>query len=104
LVHGCLTTKNILFDLDHYIQIVDFRARQLEIVESESEEGTQLGRISGERLTPENDFEAFASILFEIVVGRPTNGEASIPANIPTFISTIIQSGLWWRSKPKCSF
>jgi hypothetical protein len=112
LVHGHLTGNNILFDFDHCIQIVDFKPIQLEIgqsenerfTKSESEEGLQLGGFSGEGLTREKDIEAFASILFEVVVGRPANGETSVPANIPTFVSSIIESGLWLKSKSKCSF
>jgi hypothetical protein len=57
-----------------------------------------------ERSTPEKDIEAFASILFEIVVGRPAQDETSVPANIPAFVSKIIESGLWLRSERKCSF
>jgi hypothetical protein len=50
------------------------------------------------------DIEAFASILLEIVVGRPAKGEASVPTGIPAFISEIIETGLWLKFGPKCSF
>jgi serine/threonine protein kinase len=88
LVHGSLTANNILFDSDHCIQIVDFKPIGLEFGKSskESTEKTQLGGFSMERWTPEKDIEAFASILFEIVIGRPAQGETSVPANIPAFI------------------
>jgi serine/threonine protein kinase len=95
LFHGCLTTNNILFDFDHCIHIVDFNPIQFEIATSENEreieDGRQLAGFSRERLTRENDIEAFASILFELVVGRPVNGETSVPANIPTFVLSIIE-------------
>jgi hypothetical protein len=72
LVHGHLTTNNILFDSDHCIQIGDFNPILLEVDESESasEDGTQ------------------------IVFGHRPQGEASIPTNIPDFVSRIIKSGL----------
>jgi hypothetical protein len=53
---------------------------------------TPLGGFSGEGWTPEVDIQAFASILFEIVVGRSVDFETSIPADIPSFVSTIIRS------------
>jgi hypothetical protein len=104
LFHGHLTGNNILFDSDHCIQIVDFRPIRLEIGENENEEGTELGGFSGEGGRPEQDIQAFASILFEIVVGRPATGETSIPANIPAFISMMIRSGLWSKSGLERSF
>jgi serine/threonine protein kinase len=119
LVHGSLTAHNILFDSDHYIHIVDFKPIGLEVgnseidididmdsdsaIEIESQEKTHLGDFSVERWTPEKDIEAFASILFEIVVGRPAQGEISVPAHIPAFVSNIIDSGLWLKSARPCS-
>jgi hypothetical protein len=94
LVHGHLTASNILFDENHDIQMVDFQPILLEVGEMESEDGTQRTGVSGERWTPKMDVHAFALILFEIVVGRPANGEASIPRGIPDFVSMIIESGL----------
>jgi hypothetical protein len=94
LVHGQLTMNNILFDCDHCIQIVDFGPILLEVGESGSEERTQLGAVSGEKWTPEIDIQAFASILFELMFGRPPQGETSIPTGIPDFVSEIIASGL----------
>jgi serine/threonine protein kinase len=96
LVHGHLTGNNILFDLDHCIRILDFKPILLEFGESESEneDGTQFGGFSGEGWTLERDIQAFVSILFELVFGRPPQGEASIPADIPSFVSRIIKSGL----------
>jgi hypothetical protein len=54
--------------------------------------------------TPKGDVHAFASILFEIVVGRPATGETSLPANIPAFVSNIIKSELWSSSTTQYSF
>jgi predicted metal-binding protein len=108
LVHGDLTGHNILFDSDHCIQIVDFQPIELEVGKSESESdcesGTQLGGFSGERWTMERDIEAFASILFELVFGRPPQGEASIPTGIPDFVSGIIISGFSPISRRSYSF
>jgi serine/threonine protein kinase len=92
LLHGSLRTSNIVFDLDHCIQIIDFERMLLRVGEGESEEGTTLGGFSGEGWTPEGDIQAFASILFEIVVGQRAEFESSIPADIPNFISAIIRS------------
>jgi serine/threonine protein kinase len=92
LIHGHITGNNILFDSNHCIQIVDFNPVLLEI--GESKEGTQLRGFSGERWTLERDIQAFASILFELMFGRPRHGEESIPTGIPDFVSTIIKSGL----------
>jgi hypothetical protein len=72
--------------------------------ESESEEGTQLGGFSGERWTPEKDIQAFARILFELVVGSPPEGDVSIPTRIPDFVSMIIKSGLFHISGTSSSF
>jgi serine/threonine protein kinase len=83
LVHGNLTTNNIVFDSDHSIQIVDFKPIGFEVGESESEsegeEGTKLGGFSKQRWTPQADVYRFASILFEIVVGRSVNSGTSVP-------------------------
>jgi hypothetical protein len=70
--------------------------------ESEREEKTKLGGFSGQRWTPKTDISGFASILFEIVVGRPRNGEVSVPTNIPDFVSKIMKTGL--SLQKQCSF
>jgi hypothetical protein len=104
LLHGRLTSSNILFDSDHCIQIVDFTPVLLEVGESEGEEGTQLGGFSGEGWTMKKDIQAFASILFEIVVGRPVKGETSVPSHLPAFVSRLIETGLWLKSEIEWSF
>jgi serine/threonine protein kinase len=104
LVHGCLTANNILFDFDHCVQIVDFNLCRLAIRHRESEEKAHLGSFSGEGWAPEKDIQAFASILFEIVFGRPAKGEISVPASIPAFISRIIESGFSPISRTSYSF
>jgi serine/threonine protein kinase len=104
LLHSHLTMSNILFDSDHCIQIVDFDPILLEVGESESEEGTQVRGFSGEGWTPEKDIEAFATILFELLFGCPPQGDASIPTGIPEFVSKVIKSGLFHRSRISYSF
>jgi serine/threonine protein kinase len=94
LVHGHLKPSNILLNFDYCVQIVDFDPILFENSESEDEEVTQLGGFSKERWIPEKDLEAFATILFEIVFGRPLTGEVSVPSNIPSFVSQMIESGL----------
>jgi hypothetical protein len=44
------------------------------------------------------------SILFEIVVGCPANDEAAIPADVPTFVSEMIEVGLSSESRSLSSF
>jgi serine/threonine protein kinase len=108
LVHGHLTVNNILFDSDHSIQIVDFNSIIVEVGENESrresEEGAQLVGFSGEGLALEKDIQAFASILFELMLGHPPQGEAFIPTGIAGFVSKIIKSGLSALSGRRCSF
>jgi hypothetical protein len=106
LFHGLLSARNIRFDLKHCIQVVNFDPIGLEVVESESEtkEGIQLGGISGEEWRLERDIQAFALILFEIVVGGLATGEASIPSSIPDFVAEIIKLGLHRTSVKRYSF
>jgi serine/threonine protein kinase len=110
LFHGRLSARNILFDLNHCIQIVNFDPIVLEVVERESEseneteEGMQLGGMSGEEWRLERDIRAFASILFEIVAGGSATGAASIPASIPSFVAKIIELGLYRTFIEKYSF
>jgi serine/threonine protein kinase len=94
LIHGHLTRNSIRFDSDHCIQLVDFDPVLLEFGESQNEDGVPLVGFSGKGWTREIDIQAFASILFEIVFGRPPQGEASIPTRIPDFVCRIIESGL----------
>jgi serine/threonine protein kinase len=92
LVHGHLTGNNLLFDSNHSIQVVDFHPIILEVGEDETEDRTQLSGFSREGWTPERHIRAFASILFELVFGRPLEGEASISPEIPDFVSMIVKS------------
>jgi serine/threonine protein kinase len=110
LFHGHLTKHSILFDSDHCIQIVDFNPIALEVGEQESEserenkDGTQLDGFSGEGRNLEKDLQAFRSILFELVFGRPPQGEASIPTGIPDFVSGILESSFSPISATRSSF
>jgi hypothetical protein len=114
LVHGHLTGNNILFDSNHNIQIVDFNPIVLEFgemetegedeVETKSDAQTQLRGFSGEGWTLERDIQAFASILFELVLEHPPHAEAFIPTHIPDFVSMIIKAGLSARSRTRYSF
>jgi hypothetical protein len=108
LFHGRLSARSILFDLTNCIQIVNFDPIVLEVVanksESETEEGMQLGGISGEEWRSNRDIQAFALILFEIVVGRSATGVASIPSSIPDFVAKIIKLGLYRTSVKSYSF
>jgi hypothetical protein len=49
-------------------------------------------------------FRRLQAILFEVVFGRPPEGEASIPTGIPDFVSKIIESGLSPISGRRYSF
>jgi serine/threonine protein kinase len=89
LLHGAVKASNILFDTDRRIQIADFSPIRLETGEVEP--------FSGKGLAPTADVSAFASLLFEIVVGgtaTPPIGAAGgppFPAAVPAFISRMIE-------------
>jgi hypothetical protein len=61
-------------------------------IESKSEEGARLEGFSEKGWRPEIDIQAFASILFEILFGRPSQSDSSIPTGIPSFVSKILKS------------
>jgi hypothetical protein len=84
-IHGCLTTKSVLLDSNHRIQIADFLSRL---------SGDGFSGFSSERWNPERDIRGFVPILFEIIVGRPAKDEADIPAPVPMFVCEMIKSGL----------
>jgi serine/threonine protein kinase len=94
LLHGCLNTKNIYFDSDHHIQISDFGLIGLAHISSFADKGW----------TAKIDVYGFASILFEIVVGRPVHCETSVPSDVPELVSKMITSGLWSESERNHSF
>jgi hypothetical protein len=106
LFHGHLTTNDILVDSNDCIQIVDFQPMLLKVgaMEGESEGGTQLGMFSEEGWTRKRDIEAFASIVFEIMVDRPRRSETSIPPDIPSFVSEMIERSFSLKFKAKYSF
>jgi hypothetical protein len=81
---------------------VDFNSIRLQ--GSETECCTRIGGFSGERQTPKVDIYGFASILFEIVFGRPVQCELYLPTDVPYFISKIIETGPSLSSKPQYSF
>jgi hypothetical protein len=95
LIHGCLTTKHIIFDLNHCIQITAF-------LSSLSKQG--ICGFSDEGWNPETDVRGFLSVLFEIVVGCPMSDEASIPADVPIFVSEMIEVGLSGELRRLSSF
>jgi hypothetical protein len=72
--------------------------------ESDREEVIQLRSFSAEEWTPQIDIQGFASILFELVVGHPAQGEASVPTGIPDFVYRIIESKFYLRSETRYSF
>jgi serine/threonine protein kinase len=97
LLHGHLSSTNILFDTDHRIQIVEFGSIRLEVQESE------IGGFSGVEWTPKTDVRACAPILFGIVVGRPAKDETSVPNDIPELVSKIIEAELCAESETQRS-
>jgi hypothetical protein len=104
LVHGHLTSKNILCGSNDYIEIVSFESPPSELLKMEGEERLQFGGFSRQRWTPENGVHKFALILFEIMFGYHGQSETSILTNIPNFISMIIKSELDSTSTTKYSF
>jgi serine/threonine protein kinase len=98
LVHDRLNSRNIFFDAGHQIQIADFGSIHLDVDQS------AVRGFSGRGWTPQTDVRAFASILSEIVIGGPANGEAFVPTEVPEFVSTIIKKGLSPESEIPLSF
>jgi serine/threonine protein kinase len=95
LIHGCLTTKNIVFDSNHQIQITNF----LNCLS-----GREFCGFSVEGWNAATDVRGFVSLLFEIIVGHPANDEMSIPADVPNFVSEMIEAGLSRKSRRLSSF
>jgi hypothetical protein len=110
LIHGKLTTNNILFDLDHCIQIVDFRPILFEVCETadeyedEDDEKGELGGFATQRWMPKRDLQAFASILSRIMIPRSATDKDSVPIKIPAFVSKILESGCSSSSETLHSF
>jgi hypothetical protein len=48
---------------------------------------------------PQIEIHGYASILFQIVVSRPVNGDIIVSSTIPEFVSKIIEGGLWSESE-----
>jgi hypothetical protein len=90
LIHGCFTTRNLVFDLNHRIQMTDFLSNLSERAKRE---------FSNEGWNPATDVPGFASLLFQIIVGRPASDEVSVPADLPMFVSHLIEAGLSGESK-----
>jgi hypothetical protein len=82
-IHGHVTTNNIIFDLNHRVQITDF-------LSCLSEDG--LSGFSKEGWNPEMDIRGFVSILSEIVINHPAKDEANIPVDVPKFVCEMIKS------------
>jgi hypothetical protein len=96
LIHGRLNSDNILFDLNHGIQIVDLGWIRLEKVEVDG--------FSDKGWIPKMDVHAFTSILFEIVIGHPPEGEPIESETVPFFVAEIIKSGLSTEPENVLSF
>jgi serine/threonine protein kinase len=94
LIHGHLMSKNIIFDIDHRIQITGFSRLGQEIERTKPDNG----RFIGEEWSPDRDVRSFGSILFEIIVGHPemlceaTNAQEIALHDIPEFVSRLVMS------------
>jgi hypothetical protein len=92
LIRGDLTSKNILFDVDHQIQIADFCSIDQEVGESDQDGDV----FSSEGWSPDPGVRVFASILFEIIAGHQkmlsdfVTGEVILPSDIPVFVSELM--------------
>jgi serine/threonine protein kinase len=80
LLHGGLKASNVLFDAERRIQIADFSPIRLETGDTEPS--------LGEGWSVAADVCAFASLLFEIAVGRPGAQPGAAPP-ISAFVSAI---------------
>jgi hypothetical protein len=89
LLHGNLNSKNVLFDVDHRIQITNFSSLCL----NQKDEWNW---------TPKVDINAFASLLFDVMVHPSTTTENRV--NMPEFVSDIIEEGLSTNSRKIQSF
>jgi serine/threonine protein kinase len=96
LLHGAVKASNILFDADRRIQIADFSPIRLETGEVEP--------FSGEGWAPTADVCAFASLLFEIAVGRPSTPPIGAVGAVPAFVSRMIEDGRLSKSRGCLSF
>jgi hypothetical protein len=95
LVQGRLTTNNIVFDSNHQIQITDLLCGL---------SSRDVYGFSSEGWNPKRDIRGFVSILFEIIVGRPLNDETYITADVPMFVSDMIEAGLSNEKRGLSSF
>jgi serine/threonine protein kinase len=69
LLHGHLTSDNVLFDDNGVVQISDFCEKSLSEVERNSEAMAEVEGFSRERWRPEADVRTFAELLSRIVIG-----------------------------------
>jgi hypothetical protein len=82
LIHGRLTTNNIILDSHHHIQITDLLGMLSAL---------EVRGFSSEGWNPKTDIRGFVSVLFEIIAGQPPDDEADIPADVPMFVSDVIE-------------
>jgi serine/threonine protein kinase len=94
LIHGYLNSRNIVFDVDHRIQITDFLPTDMRFRTNESDGDV----LSGEGWSRDADLRGLASVLFEIIVGHPltlrevVNDGTNLPIDIPIFVRQLIVS------------
>jgi serine/threonine protein kinase len=106
LIHGHLNSNNIIFNVDHQVQITDFGLIDLEVGENENDSGG----FAGERWSPNPDVYQFASILLEIIVGDPAKlagvakGQKIVHRDIPVFVSELVEVGKSPESRISESF
>jgi serine/threonine protein kinase len=108
LLHGNLNSKNIFFDSDYRIEMIGFLG-----IEFSKYKCCRIGdvqAISGEEYPLKVDVRAFASILFEIVIGSSghlpilADTEITVLPNVPRFVSELIETGISPIAAPKRSF
>jgi hypothetical protein len=90
-----MNLKNISFDVDHRFQVTDCSQIDLRFGANASDSGG----LSDERWSGDVDIRGFASVLFEIIVGHPSqlsevrNDETIFPGDIPMFVRDLIVVG-----------
>jgi hypothetical protein len=62
---------------------------------SESSYRGNPGGFASEGWAPKKDVRAFASLLFDIVVGGSANSENSIRTDVPQFVSEMMEFRFW---------
>jgi serine/threonine protein kinase len=108
LVHRALTSNNVIFDSDHGIQIINIVG--IGLSECADWRIPDIYEEAAKGWRPKVDIRAFASLLFQIVVGSSVTVDSfpdidtAFPEDVPGFVSEMIRDELSFDDEPKRSF